>query len=379
MQTLRIHILPILLLAVLLTACRKEITYDGDAFDPLLVVSSNMCADSALCCYLTATTSTYGDFPTDSLYQRSKNYVTDATVQMRINGGAWLPTTYKDNRYMVEGVQAQAGDRIDLKVENSGYDKASATEQVPEKLTITAVHTADRYPVANDSGWVQFALDIAPYSAEDSAYIGIKLIGGSFICVKQKVQRVSERVDDGAGHFYYTDRYDTTAVRDTVALNYLYSSGERWNMYLNNHALGSPYYGVDKGEWMYLSTAQAREGLSLDLFAEHCWDYEQIAGLDSIEVQNLQLEIRTFSLNHIRYLTTIERNKGRSGYIRLPSFTEYDDQYDDEEEFDIIEELLELLAELSMLGGQEGVTIYSNVDGAIGCVRAYTTQTVEVY
>lgn len=370
----------LLALAALLTACTKEITYKGDAFDPLLVVSSNICADSTICCYLTATTSTLGDYPLDSLYQRSKNYVSDASLRLRINGGEWLPTTYHNNGYIAEGIQAKAGDKIDLQVEHNGYGKATVTEQVPEKPIVSAIHTTDKYPIANDSGWAQFALDIAPYQPMDSAYIGIRLVGGSCICVKQQVKYYAERAIDEEGHPYYIDYYDTIPVRDTVALNYLYTSGKQWNMYLNNHAPETSYYGAARGEWLYLSTAEAHKGLSIEMFAEHSWDYERIIGIDSIEVQNLQLEIRTLSLDYIRYLTTFERNNGRSGYIRLPSFAEYDDQYDGEEEdYDIIEELLELLAELSILGNQEGIPIYSNVDGALGCMRAYTTQEVKVY
>lgn len=120
----------IIVAALLLTACEKQVDIDVDALEPEVVVKALGEVDSPLQVRLTYSRPTFGTF-----YVRDgESYfkpITDATVTLKANGAAVGTAVGDDGDYSF-AYAPQPGDRLVLSIEVPGHETVSAEAEVPQ-------------------------------------------------------------------------------------------------------------------------------------------------------------------------------------------------------------------------------------------------------
>ncbi len=375
-----------LVFVVCFISCETEIEYHGDNDKQQLVVSADMAAGGQPACYVCSTTPTLGKVQRDTVWyeqvyangdtdryyrmEHPRAFLSDASVRMRFNEGNWHNAVYHIDRkqYLVTDYTLSAGDRIELEVNHATLGTATAVQTVPQPVTVSAVHTTDLYPEITEDGWVQFALDIDAYTGASDALVGVRIDSGAFTCLSTKEVRHEEKVYDGdRGCTYTQTTYDTVTVLDTVPLNFLYATGDMWNIALNGNAVNRKYYGAAQPNYLYLPAAQLRQGKRIALFADQDKDFN-ILRQDSLRLLNLSISVDVFSYDYYIYRTIIRQTQTTYSYYDLkpPTGVYYDSG--DGPDFDYIDEIL---SEITSLGNQEGLQTYTNINGGIGCFATY--------
>lgn len=376
-----------LVFVVCFISCQDEIEYKGGNEKQQLVISADMAAGQQPACYVCSTTPTlgkvqldtvwyertYSDGTTERYYRREhpRAFLSDASVRMRFNDGEWHTAAYDTDskQYLVADYTLSTGDRIELEVNHSALGTATATQTVPKPITVSAIHTTDLYPAFTEKGWVWFALDLDAYTGDDNALVGVRINSGAFTCKAKKEVRHEEKVyDEDRGYTYTKVSRDTIVVLDTVPLTFLYAEGDMWNIPLNLRAMGCQYYGAMRPNYLYFPAAQLKHGKRIALFADQDWDNTTLWE-DSLCLLNLSIDVDVFSYDYYVYRTSVVLSDDANLYdnYKLPTNYEYDEKYEYDDNY-----IEDIITEIGSLGNQEGIQIYSNVDGGIGHFATYT-------
>lgn len=386
------RVLGTLVFVVCFISCENEIEYDNSNDKMQLVVSANIAAGQPVACYVNATTSTIGytekdtireyyiDNNGDTVYERyphtrqKKMYLPDAQVQMRINDGEWFNTAYDSQTRLYGATEILLpGDRVEMKAHHPDYGTASSTQVVPHPVKVNAVHTTDIYPEITPNGWVQFALDIEAYTGDMNSIIGIRIIDGSFTCRTTKQESHTEKYYNEKYNRYYTRHvYDTITVSDTVSLTSIYSKGDVWDLPVNYYAYGTKYYGANAPKYIYFYATELQQPKQIHLFADQNMP-SNVIQRDSLQLQHLSISIDVFSSDYRLYMTSVYADAYLG--IKLPTGESYNRDEDDGYTENYIEYIIE---EITNLGDQEKVQIYTNVNGGLGCFAAYAPQSITI-
>lgn len=376
-----------LVFVVCFISCENEIEYHGDNEMQQLVISADMAAGNHPACYVCSTTPTLGNVQLDTVWyervysdghteryyrmEHSRAFLSDASVRMRFNEGDWYTAVYDTDskQYLVSGYTLSAGDRIELEVNHTTLGTATATQTVPKPVTVSAIHTADLYPTFTENGWVWFALDLDAYTGDDNALIGVRINSGAFTCKAKKTIRHEEKVyDESRGYTYTKVIHDTVVVLDTIPLTFLYAEGDMWDIPLNLKMSGCQYRSAVQPNYLYFPAAQLKQGKRIALFADQDWD-NNILWEDSLRLLNLSIDVDVFSYDYYIYRTSVVLSDDVSLYDnrKFPTNYEYDEKYDYDGDY-----IEDIITEIGSLGNQEGIQIYSNIDGGIGHFATYT-------
>ena len=375
-----------LVFVVCFISCQDEIEYKGGNEKQQLVISADMAAGQQPACYVCSTTPTlgkvqldtvwyertYSDGTTDRYYrmEHPRAFLSDASVRMRFNDGEWHTAAYDTDskQYLVADYTLSVGDRIELEVNHADLGTATATQTVPLPVTISAVHTTDLYPEITENGWVQFALDIAPYTGASDAFVGIRLRSGAFTCLTTKEVRSKETgYDQQYGGTSANVTYDTVTVLDTVPLTFLYGTGEMWSNTLNTRAQVGKYYGVMSPNYLYLPVTQLAQPRRIALFADQDWNF-RILRQDSMRLLNLSIDVDVFSYDYCLYRALAETpGLYDDGLVKAPTGEDSGGGYDNDYDYYVDE----ILSGITSLGSQEGIQTYTNINGGIGHLGTY--------
>jgi len=382
-----------LVFVVCFISCQDEIEYHGDNDKQQLVISADMAAGGQPACYVCSTTPTLGKVQLDTVWyeqvyfsgdtdryyrmEHPRAFLSDASVRMRFNEGNWHTAAYDTDRkqYLVADYTLSAGDRIELEVNHSTLGTATATQTVPQPVTISAVHTTDLYPEITEDGWVQFALDFDTYTGASDAFVGIRLHSGAFTCLTTKEVRNEETgYDQKYGDTYTNITYDTVTVLDTVPLNFLYGTGEMWSNTLNEQAQVGKYYGVMSPDYLYLPVKQFAQPRRIALFADQDWDF-RILRQDSMRLLNLSIDVDVFSYDYCLYRALADvSGPFNDGSVKAPTGEDDAGGYDTDYDYYVDE----ILSGISSLGSQEGIQTYTNINGGIGHLGTYAPTQITV-
>lgn len=371
---------------VCFVSCENEIAYKESTGTQQLVISADMATGSFPSCFVCATTPTLGTVPQDTVWEeeinsqgdtvrysttvRQRAFLSDAAVRMCFNDGDWIPAQYdsRNQCYTIPTHIVSEGDRIGLEVEHTALGKATAVQTVPPAPAIRAIHTTDLYPEITPNGWVQFTIDFVDYAGDTDDIIGIRLRQGAFACRTTREVSYEREESDAQSGTYTRIVYDTVTTSDTIPLTFLYGEGEVWNMALNHRSRGCKYYGAMTPCYLYLTATQLRQNSRIALFADQDRDY-RVLRQDSLCLLHLSLEVAAFSRDYYRYRATAGDawSEYNHGAAKFPTGVEYDERYDyTSNDFE------DIISEIGSLGHQEGIQIYSNIEGGIGHFSTYT-------
>lgn len=401
------RILLILPLLILLSSCQdmfnKMIEYKGSEEPQVLCLNTELVVGKPLKVYLTHSWFFLDrDRFVDNYYTTRRGIVSDASVQLSINGGEWQPLTFisvpdtiiRESRiegasYYTTDLTFAPGDSITLRATHPSYPTVTTSEVVP----VTPSFTIDNVERLGDKKQViaaTFHSDAMDVHPGDVMFLWLEYTGG----VDTSYQYQSAWYGDGR---HYTD---TIIVyrRFTTRLNY------SDDFMFSEYSLPRTDHGYYVQNGMLYTTAEhflkeRQVRLLLDLSSyrvtvEELWsdtlghitaerDSMRNAVLAEVGEPVCTATMRLATESFYWYRTTLFGGTGASSYA--PEISLYrnsgssqgggDYGYSDFSVTDIFEEVSGAFSEL---GIQESVQIYTNVDGGFGHFSILTLQTIPV-
>ena len=272
--------------------------------------------------------------------------VGDADVRVRANSGAWqrmYSLSDKPFYYMKDSadqpVYFRPLDTVEMYVSHPRYPAVSVRQVLPGKTEGRVVRC---YPM--QEGWIALDIELDPYHGNPDDMIGIGILIGSALMANKS----------------------DTADKQTEILNleYLYSTSADFAQAQNLQSEG--YYAGSHEEFLFLPASALQDTLRLSLFADG-WqlnnkrEYINRNNYYPVGIQDLTLEVRAYT--HDSYLYEVFRRNTTGVMLPPPSGVPTQDG-------NIVQEILEEIA--SALGGQEMIPPFTNVEGGLGCFRAYS-------
>lgn len=348
-----VRLLGTLVFVICFVSCDDYIEYNGPRDPEKLVVLEttlvpNMRPEITL-------SHTYFFLDANKMDKTKPSYVTDATVRMRINGGEWFPLSCTDGYiyYSVpDGVTATLAedDIVDMEASHDTYGTITATQRVPHHADVSAPD----YHITKD-GWVMMDLQIGAYQGDTTDVVAISM---------------------GAGAISYAEESADSLMRDTVRLQFLYSQDAIFGI-LDNKSTPHNYYYDDliTGN-LYIPVSALREPRTISFFADR-YDIDGSNAMKDVQLEGLTIFVSVMTRDMYLYNKTtakaIESSQYLSNfYVREPSGVESDAT----DIYDIVQGYIDGMS--SVLGGQEGMQIYTNVTNGVGCFGARAGKTIDV-
>lgn len=272
--------------------------------------------------------------------------VRDAEVRVRANSGAWRRLYSHPDKpyyYMKDSadypVYFHPQDTVEMYVTHPRYPTATVRQILPGKVDGRLLGC---YPM--QEGWIALDIELAPYHGNPDDMIGIGILNGTAL--------MANKVDT-------TDKQTRS-----FNLEYLYSTSADFAQAQNIQSEG--YYAGSGEEFLFLPASALEDTLRVALFADGWGGSNYIGHVNRenyypVSVSNLTLELRAYS--HDSYLYEMFRRNTTGVTLPPPSGIPTRDE-------NIVQEILETLA--SVLGGQEMIPPFTNVEGGLGCFRTYS-------
>ena len=319
----------IILLSVSFASCSdmfmREIDYNGLDEPEMLVLRANLHVGgeariSTACSHFIGN----GQASEDSL----KHIDVDASI--RINGGPWL-TMEKDSSsmYILPGVILQPLDTVEIVASHPSFPKATAREILPGQMTARVVSCE-----VQSNNWVDVTLEFDAYHGNQDDMIGIAMIDGKLL-----------------SHTSYGDM--------EVNLEAIYSADAVFAEALNPEAAG--YYG--SYAYLFFPASALQQKRRIHLFVDRYWSEFERNICSGVELSSL--ELYTIAVTQSLYkLDRTMRNYNKDFEVSAPSGFP-------ESEPTLSEEIIEILGDL--LGEQEPIHVYTNIDGGLGHVGGFSS------
>lgn len=400
------RILLILPLLILLSSCQdmfnKMIEYKGSEEPQVLCLNTELVVGKPLKVYLTHSWFFLDrNRFVDNIYTQRRGIVSDATVQLSVNGGEWqtltfvaVPDTVVHNRpvegasYYTTALTFAPGDSITIRATHPSYPAVTTSEVVPATPSFT-IGEVERQGEQKQVIAATFHADAIQAHPGDVMFLWMEYTSG----VDTFYQYYSSSSE-------YYSRQDTVIIyrRFTTRLNY------SDDFMFSEYSLPRTDHGYYVQNGMLYTTAEhflkeRQVRLLLDLSSyrvtvEQLWsdtlghitaerDSMRNAVLAEVGEPVCTATMRLATESFYWYRTTLFGGTGASSYA--PEISLYrnsgssqgggDYGYSDFSVTDIFEEVSGAFSEL---GIQESVQIYTNVDGGFGHFSILTLQTIPV-
>lgn len=273
--------------------------------------------------------------------------VTGAEVSVRSNNGEWhrlhCPSE-KSNRYyiadsvsylVVNKLYFQPLDTIEMHITHPRYPSVSTRQILPGTVS-------GRIPAYAINGWVVMLLEIDPYHGNADDMIGIGIYTGSA---------------------YMANIADTTdRMALLMGLDYIYATNSAFAQAQNIQSEG--YYAGSSSEFLFLPASALQDTLRIALVADgrSIDSRHKRSNYTPIALADLTLELRAYT--HDSYLYESFRRNITGVRLPPPSGVPTNNG-------NIVQEVMDEIA--SALGGQEMIPPFTNIEGGLGCFRAYSS------
>ena len=377
-------ILYILLSTLLLTSCedmfRKMIVYNGDEEESVLCLNAEVTVGRQMKVFVTRSwffldENRFVGNPSNQVTRRG--IVSDATVEMQVNGGEWkalkfvhIPDTtiyghvMEQASYYTADYDFRAGDEVTIRAQHPDYKTVTATEKVPDQPQAVTTLTEQRENV------FFFSISVNPVQAQASDVIFFYVTG--FGHRQSMYYMVREELPEGC-------LYDTLVSNEHIAFQRIYSEDFMFSEYdlpRTNHGFytqNGPLYTsaghfssggnvtilLDCAKFIYNGDSEDTDTLGTGIAPDryNLPNNETQYFLDSVVVT-----VRLSNESFYMYRTTVVANSGGSSSY-APEISLYSNEGEGEGFGDIFSELGELFNEL---GVQESFQAYTNIDGGFG-------------
>lgn len=348
------HIVLLLAASVSLSGCRdmfyREVDFTVEGEQKRMVLNS-LCSVGAESSWFVLVI--YRSMlATESRSEQGQAGVTDAHVSARINSGEWHTICNYENNptyHLLDSVTSHNSglpleplDTIEITVTHASYPTAHVRQVLPGTVSGRILYTD-----IMKEGWASVVLEIDPYQGNADDVIGIRLHGGSIMLANKNTSATPMDVQ-------YLD------------LCYLYATNAVFSE-LENIRIGG-YYGSTGTHCLFLPASALQEKVQITLFADGKWNDKGSKREEyfPVGISDLSLEVSAYTHDSYLYEQFTRQIQGVS--IAPPYGTPVNNG-------DMMQQMLEGIA--AMLGGQEMIPPFTNVEGGFGCVRFYTPTIVE--
>lgn len=357
----------------------KMITYNGKEEPAVLCLNAEVVSGEPVRVYLTHSwffldTDRYVGNPNNGIQRRG--IVSDATVEMQVNGGDWQALTFvqvadttvdthkrEGKSYYTTAYLFQAGDRVTIRARHPDYKEVTATETVPAKPQFTLVQSEVRDRVV----MLTLSLEALPVTDGQVIYFEVTAYG-------THVDTTGNVTNSNYNASTYD--YDTVVYRTSIFSRMLYCEDFMFSEF--NLPRTSHNYYAQNGS-LYTSADHFREPkqltLLLDLvkwsYTDRMYEKEMLGSAVANDYSNIPqsqynhfdsivVSVRMSNESYYMYRSTVA---GSSISSSAPEISWFPDGNSGNEFGDIFEEIADIFDEL---GNQEGTQIFSNVEGGFG-------------
>lgn len=141
-MAMRNKIYMMLVAALLVAGCEKEIPLDADGIEPKVVVNGTVEEGSPLNVRLTYSRLIFGWHDADEDY--TFDVINNATMAVKVNGTEYSGTLAPDSGDYQFAYIPQEGDKIDLTVKVPGHEDLTASTVVPRKPVLSDMRASQR-------------------------------------------------------------------------------------------------------------------------------------------------------------------------------------------------------------------------------------------
>ena len=327
------HIYMMLLLLTVMTGCEemfyREVDFQGETEPEMLVVTGNWFLNAV------PTVLVAHSFFFDRTDKSQNDWIRDAEVQLRVNGQPYELRCHDDEVYADYTMPPlRTGDTVEITASHPKYETVRAREVMPGQVRCRVSHV-ELLPTKQ----IAFQLDLDAYEGNEDDLIGIWASG----------------TIEGTWTGSYGAKQTYT---EPIRLNTVYSNDILFAGAENASTEG--YYGALPGYYLYFPASELREPKSIQLFV----DSDQLQWTRTYDsVRAKQLEVRAMACTYSAY--RFEQSTRGSFYLKALPAPSHLPQSEN-----IMEEIM--VAIQSMLGDQEPVQVYSNVEDGLGHVAAFS-------
>lgn len=335
------HIVLIVLLAAL-TSCEemfvREIDFTAEAEPEMLVLSSNNVVGLSPAVVL------YHTFFFGHSRGKSKGEVSDAEVSVRLNHGEWirLHTKTKGQSAMYNwvtdstvGPRLNALDTVEYVITHPLYATITAQQVMPARAEAKVVKW-ELMP----NYWLDITIEFEPYYGNADDVIGIRHDGGTLKATTGKQTR-------------------------NLAIKNIYSNDVVFAEAQNLEAQG--YYGAPMSYYLFFPSSILKNKKQIHIIADCGLSSKAMSQYESVSFESITLGIGSCTYETYLYEQFVRQYKRMQ--LSAPSgFAEGEDN--------IMAEILEGISE--MLGDQEPVQVYTNIQGGLGHLSGYCSYGIKV-
>jgi len=323
----------VLTILTVLTGCEdmfyREVDFQGETVPEMLVVNGEWFLNQQ------PTALVSHSYFVNRTDKREDDWIRDAQVCMRVNGQPY-DMSWQDNctyaNYSLP--QLRAGDTVEITASHPDYQAVSARQVMPGQIRCTVSKT-EVLPTEQ----ILFQLDLDAYEGNEDDVIGILANG------------VIERywvTTSGASEQYPPE---VLQLKDLYSNDIVFAGAE--------NASTQGYFGATSG-YLYFPASELKEPRSIQLLVDNNHAVRNPSKYE-FRAKQLTVEARAFTYSAYRFDVSM-RSSYYDDALPPPSHLPYQENF--------MEEIM--VAIQSMLGDQEPVQVYSNVEDGLGHVAAFS-------
>lgn len=400
--------MPLVAMLLLLTSCDYNdnwffhpVKFNGEVEDPKMVLTANLYAGE--CPVVILNTSfffldtvqesvnmSYAGYDGETEYrvyrQSPRGYLTDAVVEMQVDGGEWLKlkvekrwmpvnsSYYYDSRtseempiYTCDRV-LQPGENVAIRASHPKFqDQAFATQKIPfsthaEVAFLNIDDFSERYQSSYAPQLAVVQLTLPPYQGDTTDVLCIRAKSYS-----SRIQYYPKgTLNQWNSPNPYND-HDSTIVQNLTPKYIIYGDDYGFAAYENMNAiLSHGHYGADING-LYHAVNRSSSPLNLKIWTDYQEYYEMYDNGRKLWYVTDSIVLEVLAVSRDAYLEIASLVAAR--YIPSPSDYYMRDYWGNSagDYDDIYDEIMDIFDEL---GGMEGVQVFGNVEGAFGHVTA---------
>lgn len=290
--------------------------------------------------------------------ENSIGWLTDAVVKMRVNHSEWHELKcWRSAIYdMVDTTcRFQSGDYVELEVSHPDYPTVTSSQVIPQDIEATVLS----YRFTGD-GWVVVDVQLSPYRGAETDVICIGLGNGAMTFMEPKGTIFS------GGQTSYTD----SMVCRTVKLIHLYSTDWIFALVYNRQTPRG-FYTTDNGlQCLCIPASALQEPRKVTLFADRPNVYGEGKPKKDFRLDSLFLSVHTITQAGYFYASSLSQSREDNRYVEPNGIADADTK----PILNMSDSVQKYIDEYSkLLGGQEDIQLYTNIQGGVGCFSATST------
>lgn len=288
----------------------------------------------------------------------SYGWLTDAVVKMRVNHSEWHEL--KCLRSIIYDIadttcHFQSGDYVELEVSHPDYPTVTSSQVIPQDIEATVLS----YRFTGD-GWVVVDMQLSPYRGAETDVICIGLGQGAITFMEPK------GIIFSGGQVSYTD----SMIWESDPLAHLYSTDRIFSLAYNRQTPHGFYTTGNGLRCLCIPASALQEPKKVTLFADRPNVYGNDMPKRDFRLDSLFLSVHTVTQAGYFYATSLSQSSEDNMYVE-PNGIAVADTKPILNMSDSVKKYIDEYSKL--LGGQEDIQLYTNIQGGVGCFSATST------